>query len=557
MRKILISEHQVDSLVFGLVNEQQLLTEGKFGDSIKALANSYFPSFLVKINDEQLKKIELAFVQNQVTSSEARKWIIAMVLDNHLDMLLEKVNEYALAVKRFIGNKALIELNGNDSNLYTGNNENDIRLNYSSINGLIGAAEPRAVTLLKQAVSQENAGKIIYEDAEVVAIEITRSTPIQRQAQEIISGWCTKNEPQCKSYSGSGHLCDILYKGGGQNPFKNSATEERISALYSMSGSIQMYVKKEVSDSFGNTTRNNYGSDVEIRNKQNTEITMGKLFNRYNPKLLSALSRGIIDFIGKHEMLFWYDYTANSDVKKQFPDTFINNIDKANKQALQNKISQELGVNGILREVNLMKYEFVTEDNRIYVLSINNAISQAKIKNEFNPKDIFRKLIKRKMKDPIVSYNGVELMDLNKPETFVKYVDLKQLAASNPMFAPLATATVEPGMFGNIMFNHYKSKFPSSSNVEIFNSYFEPYLNVDKLYTDYVSRGGTTVEERKVSIKIPIYKHELTSLLLRSLEEIETMSSMIFVDVDLLPEALAGSTQTSAKSTIDTSGSMQ
>lgn len=552
MKKILISEHQADSLFYGLLNEQNVLTEGKFAESVKELARQYFPGFLEKITDDDLSEVERVFVNQQLTSGEARKWMMGMFIKGYGDMLMNSLTLYATAIKRFLANKALIELNGNESSLFTGNNEENFILNYTDVNEILSAAEPRYIVLLKRAVSEEGAGTILYEDDEVIAVRIVKTTPLQRAAQDIISGWCTKGSAQCDSYTNKGYLCDILYKGSGSSPFNKGeiGDDKQIINLYEVAGSTQIGIHRNFVNNFGPTGRDNYGDPVEIRNKKNVVIALGRLFNHYNPKLLTALTKGINQFISQNKMLFWYEYTSNNDTKRQFPESYINRIDENNKQKLYEAIKNELGIDGTLTEAGVMKYEYVTTENKVYTLSINNAISRSKIQTEYNPKEIFTKMLKKKMKSNIVIYNKIELMDLDKPETFFKYLDLAQMGRSNPLFASFAKATVSPEMIGKIMFNHYKQKFPGSSNIEIFNTYFEPFLNIDTLYNDYIGKLGPQSEERKITIKVPIFKHELVCLLLRSVEEIEAMNTIVFLDVDLVP------VEDNGKIT-DTSGSME
>lgn len=532
MKKYILKEHQMDSLLYGMMAERELLTEGKFAETLKGIASQYYPSFLEKITDEELEIIDKAFVAKQTTSGEARKWIIGMVIKGYLPSLLANVDGYASAVNRFLGNKALIAQNENNPELYTGNNENNLVLNYVDLDDIRNAADPKPVAMLKRAAEEEGTVELAYEDAEIAVFHILSTGPIQRAAHEIINGWCTKHESNCMSYTSAGHLWNILYKLGGHNPFSGDVA---ISNNLQLAGDIQININKRLDDNYGTTKRGEYGVPVEIRNRVNVEITLKRVFERYNKKLLTVMARGILDYVKVHGMLFWYDYTQNTDVNRQFPEWFIKLIDDENKKNLEQEIKEALSLNGTLIETGLMMYKFTADDGQKYSISINAAMNKSKAQTEYDPKDNFKRVVKRRFKDPIVTYNGIELLDLNKPATFTKYVDIRQMAAKQPYFSALANGKIDPAMFGNLMFNHYKQRFPGSSNVEIFNSYFVPYLNIDALYHDYIASQGPTSAPRKVTINVPMFKHELTALLLRPLEEIESMPTMISLEVNVTP----------------------
>lgn len=537
MKKYLLEEYQIKDILSTLIEQEQLLTEGKFSDTLVNLVKEYFPIILDMFGDklpQVLAPIETAFVTAQATSNEVRKWILGMLIKNPevlIDTSPEELLSLGKSIKRFISNKALVEKNGEAPELIKGGNQDNLELLYVSQTQIDNAIEIPKISLLRKAPFTE----IKYEDNEIIVFHILDESPQQRLSHEIISGWCTKRLDTCSNYARNGYLWNILLKSGASTPF----SQEQIvnNSVLQFAGSVQAYVKRDLNDNFGTTERGSYGTPVEIRNSQNTEITLKPLFERYNPKLLTVMASGIINYIKKHKMLFWYDYIDNSDVKRQFPEKFLFNIDQANTKALQEAVSKSLGVNGTLEKTQtILKYIFKATTGEEYTLSINAAIQRLMVTRfEFDPKESFIKIIKRRINttESEVSYKGLVLFDVNHPETYFEYIDLKEMANRQPIFSSMY-GKIDPKMFGSAMYKFYKQKYPTSSNSEIFNTYFLPFLNVDELYRQYQTKSDVD-KELNVSITIPMFKHELTALLLRPLEDIEKLPTMIELTVDLVP----------------------
>lgn len=552
MKKILLTETQLDLILNTELSEAMLLEEGKFSDSVNKLATNYYPSFLEKITSEELTAIEQAFVKVHEVSTETRRWIITMIIKGQKDKLLSNLDAFAKAIKDFVKKKAIVAQNGDETMLVKGQNEKGSQLVYDDVETIINATLPVEARLAIQS-AKEGDSEILYQDSDVLAIRFNNPSETQARVHDKIGSWCTKTKTGIDGFvnrrGGGGNYLITLIDKNGVNPFGKKAPSEEAK----FAGRMLLYLRKNLNnDEWGNMiTGNNdtvYADDYDLaqfRNKLNELVPLNLIFNHYNPQLFYSLIKGVTDFLGKYKGLFWYEYTDNDFDKHNLPAKFLSIIQQINNKFLAEQFKKITGQDGEVNRVQdengyggSLKFQYST-NNGTYVIDINQTMKsrQSKYKkNALTPRNMFIKMMNRRQGDEIITYQGIELINVTKPETFIEYIDINKLAEKTPALKKFAP-NLSPKMLGQAAYSFYTKQYPNSSPLEIYEAYFRPFLDYDKMYQDYFNRkkegeGNEQPEDDNMKMDVPIFKHELSLCLFRNLSEVEDVTETITVPIE-------------------------